>query len=108
MIAREIEPDLPRSGRGGVLRGGDHGAKIGGAERRFRQRTAPRVLVCTAAGREGINLQFARASCSTSTCRGTRWMWNSASGASIATARGRPHGAGLQPVLSDTIEGRIS
>lgn len=42
-----------------VLRGGDHGAKVA-AERRFRQKDGPRVLVCTAAGREGINLQFAR------------------------------------------------
>ena len=37
-----------------VLRGGDHGAKVA-AERRFRLKDGPRVLVCTAAGREGIN-----------------------------------------------------
>jgi SNF2 family DNA or RNA helicase len=30
------------------------------AERRFKLKDGPRVLVCTAAGREGINLQFAR------------------------------------------------
>lgn len=42
-----------------VLKGGDHGAKIA-AERRFRRPEGPRVLICTAAGREGINLQFAR------------------------------------------------
>jgi superfamily II DNA or RNA helicase len=42
-----------------VLKGGDHGAKVA-AERRFRRPDGPRVLVCTAAGREGINLQFAR------------------------------------------------
>ena len=42
-----------------VLRGGDHGAKVA-AERRFRRNDGPRVLICTAAGREGINLQFAR------------------------------------------------
>lgn len=42
-----------------MLRGGDHGAKVA-AERRFRLKDGPRVLVCTAAGREGINLQFAR------------------------------------------------
>ncbi len=42
-----------------VLKGGDHGAKIA-AEKRFRRHDGPRVLVCTAAGREGINLQFAR------------------------------------------------
>ncbi len=42
-----------------VLRGGDHGAKLA-AERRFRKPDGPHILVCTAAGREGINLQFAR------------------------------------------------
>lgn len=42
-----------------VLKGGDHGAKVA-AERRFRRPDGPRVLICTAAGREGINLQFAR------------------------------------------------
>ena len=42
-----------------VLKGGDHGAKIA-AEKRFRRHDGPRVLICTAAGREGINLQFAR------------------------------------------------
>ncbi len=41
-----------------VLRGGDHGAKVA-AQKRFRRKDGPRVLVCTAAGREGINLQFA-------------------------------------------------
>ena len=42
-----------------VLKGGDHGAKTA-AQRRFRRKDGPQVLVCTAAGREGINLQFAR------------------------------------------------
>jgi len=42
-----------------TLKGGDHGAKIA-AEKRFRRTDGPRVLICTAAGREGINLQFAR------------------------------------------------
>lgn len=42
-----------------VLKGGDHGAKLA-AEKRFRRPDGPRVLICTAAGREGINLQFAR------------------------------------------------
>lgn len=42
-----------------ILKGGDHGAKIA-AERRFKRSDGPRVLICTAAGREGINLQFAR------------------------------------------------
>ena len=42
-----------------VLKGGDHGAKTA-AQRRFKRADGPRILVCTAAGREGINLQFAR------------------------------------------------
>lgn len=42
-----------------VLKGGDHGAKVS-AQRRFKRPDGPQVLVCTAAGREGINLQFAR------------------------------------------------
>lgn len=42
-----------------VLKGGDHGSKVA-AERRFKRQDGPRVLICTAAGREGINLQFAR------------------------------------------------
>lgn len=42
-----------------VLKGGDHGAKTA-AQRRFKRKDGPRVLLCTAAGREGINLQFAR------------------------------------------------
>jgi Helicase conserved C-terminal domain len=42
-----------------VLKGGDHGAKLA-AERRFKRPDGPSVLICKAAGREGINLQFAR------------------------------------------------
>lgn len=42
-----------------VLKGGDHGAKLA-AQRRFRRKDGPQVLLSTAAGREGINLQFAR------------------------------------------------
>ena len=42
-----------------MLKGGDHGSKTA-AQRRFRRPDGPNVLVCTAAGREGINLQFAR------------------------------------------------
>ena len=57
LIAQEIGRIFPGQGVV-VLRGGDHGAKLA-AERRFRQQDGPRVLVCTAAGREGINLQFA-------------------------------------------------
>lgn len=53
-----IEKQFPGYGVD-VLKGGDHGAKVA-AERRFRKPDGPRVLICTAAGREGINLQFAR------------------------------------------------
>ncbi|MCF8075903.1 MAG: DEAD/DEAH box helicase family protein [Desulfotignum sp.] len=42
-----------------ILKGGDHGTKTA-VQKRFRRMSGPRVLVCTAAGREGINLQFAR------------------------------------------------
>lgn len=53
-----IETRFPGAGVE-VLKGGDHGAKLA-AERRFRRPNGPRVLICTAVGREGINLQFAR------------------------------------------------
>jgi hypothetical protein len=43
MIAREIEQSFPGQGVV-VLRGGDHGAKVA-AERRFRLKDGPRVLV---------------------------------------------------------------
>ena len=42
-----------------IYKGGDHGAKIA-AEKRFRATDGPQVMLCTAAGREGINLQYAR------------------------------------------------
>jgi superfamily II DNA or RNA helicase len=42
-----------------IYKGGDHGAKIA-AEKRFRAKDGPQVMLCTAAGREGINLQYAR------------------------------------------------
>lgn len=42
-----------------VLKGGDHGSKTA-VQKRFKSQNGPKVLVCTAAGREGINLQFAR------------------------------------------------
>jgi len=53
-----IDQAFPRAGVE-VLKGGDHGAKVA-AERRFKRQDGPRLLICTAAGREGINLQFAR------------------------------------------------
>jgi hypothetical protein len=87
-----------------VLRGGDHGAKVA-AERRFRQKDGPRVLVCTAAGREGINLQFARI------LFNFDLPWNPMD---MEQRIGRIHRYGQNStaqvynlVLSDTIEGRI-
>ncbi len=103
LIAREIEETFPGQGVA-VLRGGDHGAKVA-AERRFRQKDGPRVLVCTAAGREGINLQFARI------LFNFDLPWNPMD---VEQRIGRIHRYGQNHtaqvynlVLSDTIEGRI-
>ena len=103
LIAREIERAYPGQGVV-VLRGGDHGAKLA-AERRFRQKDGPRVLVCTAAGREGINLQFARV------LFNFDLPWNPMD---VEQRIGRIHRYGQNHtaqvynlVLSDTIEGRI-
>lgn len=103
MIAREIEQAFPGQGVV-VLRGGDHGAKLA-AERRFRLKDGPRVLVCTAAGREGINLQFARI------LFNFDLPWNPMD---MEQRIGRIHRYGQNHtaqvynlVLSDTIEGRI-
>ncbi len=57
-IKHYLEEAFPDKGVD-VLKGGDHGAKTA-AQKRFRQKNGPHVLVSTAAGREGINLQFAR------------------------------------------------
>ena len=87
-----------------VLRGGDHGAKLA-AEKRFRQKDGPRVLICTAAGREGINLQFARV------LFNFDLPWNPMD---VEQRIGRIHRYGQKHtaqvynlVLSDTIEGRV-
>jgi superfamily II DNA or RNA helicase len=103
LIAREIDQTFPGQGVV-VLRGGDHGAKVA-AERRFRQKDGPRVLVCTAAGREGINLQFARI------LFNFDLPWNPMD---VEQRIGRIHRYGQDHtaqvynlVLSDTIEGRI-
>ena len=103
LVAREIEQAFPQQGVV-VLRGGDHGAKIA-AERKFRQKNGPRVLVCTAAGREGINLQFARI------LFNFDLPWNPMD---LEQRIGRIHRYGQNHtaqvynlVLSDTIEGRI-
>jgi SNF2 family DNA or RNA helicase len=57
-IRKQLEKVFPGKGID-VLKGGDHGAKTA-AQKRFRRKDGPNVLICTAAGREGINLQFAR------------------------------------------------
>ena len=57
-IKNHLDQAFPNGGVD-VLKGGDHGAKTA-AQKRFKKPDGPNVLVCTAAGREGINLQFAR------------------------------------------------
>ena len=103
LIGREIDSAYPGQGVV-VLRGGDHGAKLA-AERRFRKPDGPRVLVCTAAGREGINLQCARV------LFNFDLPWNPMD---LEQRIGRIHRYGqahtaqvYNLVLSDTIEGRI-
>ncbi|MBY5379353.1 DEAD/DEAH box helicase [Rhizobium leguminosarum] len=103
LLASEIEQAYPGQGVV-VLRGGDHGAKVA-AERRFRLKDGPRVLICTAAGREGINLQFARV------LFNFDLPWNPMD---MEQRIGRIHRYGqahtaqvYNLVLSDTIEGRI-
>jgi len=103
LLAAEIEKAYP--GQGVVLlRGGDHGAKVA-AEKRFRNPDGPRVLICTAAGREGINLQFARV------LFNFDLPWNPMD---VEQRIGRIHRYGQKDtaqvynlILSDTIEGRI-
>ena len=103
LIAREIEAGLsgPRRRRAARRRS----RRKVGAERRFRQKDGPRVLVCTAAGREGINLQFARI------LFNFDLPWNPMD---VEQRIGRIHRYGQKHtaqvynlVLSDTIEGRI-
>ena len=103
LIAREIDQTFPGQGVV-ILRGGDHGAKLA-AERRFRHKDGPRVMVSTAAGREGINLQFARI------LFNFDLPWNPMD---VEQRIGRIHRYGQNHtaqvynlVLSDTIEGRI-
>ena len=103
LIEKEIERAYPGQGVV-VLRGGDHGAKLA-AERRFNRLDGPRVLVCTAAGREGINLQIARV------LFNFDLPWNPMD---VEQRIGRIHRYGQRHtaqvynlVLSDTIEGRI-
>ena len=103
LLSREIEATYPGQGVV-VLRGGDHGTKQA-AEKRFRKTDGPRVLVCTAAGREGINLQFSRI------LFNFDLPWNPMD---VEQRIGRIHRYGQKDtaqvynlVLSDTIEGKI-
>lgn len=103
LLSREIEAAYPGQGVV-VLRGGDHGTKLA-AEKKFRKPDGPRVLICTAAGREGINLQFARV------LFNFDLPWNPMD---MEQRIGRIHRYGQKDtaqvynlVLSDTIEGSI-
>ena len=103
MLSQEIEKYYPGQGVT-VLKGGDHGAKIA-AERRFRSSDGPKVLISTAAGREGINLQFARI------LFNFDLPWNPMD---VEQRIGRIHRYGQRHtaqvynlILSDTIEGKI-
>ncbi len=103
LLSREIENAYPGQGVV-VLKGGDHGMKVA-AEKRFRKPDGPRVLICTAAGREGINLQFSRI------LFNFDLPWNPMD---VEQRIGRIHRYGQKDtaqvynlVLSDTIEGRI-
>lgn len=103
MLGAEIEKQYPGQGVT-VLKGGDHGAKTA-AEKRFKAPDGPRILICTAAGREGINLQHARV------LFNFDLPWNPMD---LEQRIGRIHRYGQSHtaqiynlVLSDTIEGSI-
>jgi superfamily II DNA or RNA helicase len=103
MLGREIEREYPGQGVV-VLKGGDHGSKAA-AERRFKAADGPRVMICTAAGREGLNMQHARILVNFDL------PWNPMD---MEQRIGRIHRYGQKStaqvynlVLSDTIEGRI-
>ncbi|MCP3685977.1 MAG: DEAD/DEAH box helicase [bacterium] len=103
LLKKEIESTYPGQGVV-VLRGGDHGSKVA-AEKRFKRTDGPKVLVCTAAGREGINLQFARI------LFNFDLPWNPMD---VEQRIGRIHRYGQRDtaqvynlILSDTIEGKI-
>lgn len=103
MLEEQIEIAYPGQGVV-VLKGGNHGSKLA-AERRFKQANGPRVMICTAAGREGINLQHARV------LFNFDLPWNPMD---MEQRIGRIHRYGQTDtaqvynlVLGDTIEGRI-
>lgn len=103
MLGQEIERMYPGQGVV-VLKGGDHGTKAA-AEKRFKQANGPRVMICTAAGREGLNMQHARI------LFNFDLPWNPMD---MEQRIGRIHRYGQKHtaqvynlVLSDTIEGKI-
>ena len=103
MLGEEIDKAYPGQGVV-VLKGGDHGSKLA-AEKRFKQANGPKVMICTAAGREGINLQHARV------LFNFDLPWNPMD---LEQRIGRIHRYGQRHtaqvynlVLSDTIEGKI-
>lgn len=103
MLGTKIEQSYPGQGVV-VLKGGDHGSKTA-AEKKFKQKEGPRVMICTAAGREGINLQHARI------LFNFDLPWNPMD---VEQRIGRIHRYGQRDtaqvynlVLSDTIEGKI-
>ncbi|MGE4478657.1 MAG: DEAD/DEAH box helicase [Deferribacterales bacterium] len=103
MLGKEINHSYPGQGVV-VLKGGDHGSKAA-AEKRFKQPNGPRVMICTAAGREGINLQHARV------LFNFDLPWNPMD---MEQRIGRIHRYGQKDtaqvynlVLGDTIEGKI-
>ncbi|MEQ1620581.1 MAG: SNF2-related protein [Methylococcales bacterium] len=103
MLGEKIEVAYPGQGVV-VLKGGDHGSKVA-AEKRFKQANGPRIMICTAAGREGINLQHARI------LFNFDLPWNPMD---VEQRIGRIHRYGQRDtaqvynlVLGDTIEGKI-
>jgi len=102
-IRRHLMEAFPNKGVD-VLKGGDHGAKTA-AQKRFKRNDGSKVLICTAAGREGINLQFARV------LFNYDLPWNPMD---LEQRIGRIHRYGQQStaqvynlVAADTIEGQI-
>jgi superfamily II DNA or RNA helicase len=103
MLGQMIEREYPGQGVV-VLKGGDHGSKAA-AEKRFKQADGPRVMICTAAGREGLNMQHSRV------LFNFDLPWNPMD---MEQRIGRIHRYGQKHtaqvynlVLSDTIEGKI-
>ena len=84
MLGEQIEQAYPGQGVV-VLKGGDHGSKAA-AEKRFKLPDGPRVMICTAAGREGINLQHARILFNFDLL-GIQWTWSNGSEGFTVTAR---------------------